>query len=127
MLKSSLHELANHFLKPSYNQLFHPQMHSIVDGTVACEKDAKSLLKKCDIMTTRKNKAVKEALASSQTLFEEQNKAKIEVTERLFLTAYEYASSHLSFHEYLRPVDLQTANGLDCGRELLLIMDSQLL
>lgn len=42
----------------------------------------------------------------------------IDVTEKVFRTAYECATSHLSFHEYSRLIDLQSVNGLDCGQML---------
>ena len=102
--------------------------NAFVDGTVISDKTAKGLLKKidkhrdsklhataCQFILDRKNEALRQSLASSCTLFEEQNKKKIELTERLFRTVYECASSHISFREYSCIVELQTVNGLDCG------------
>ena len=105
--------------------------NAFVEGTVISDKTAKVLLKKidkhrdskqhataCKIIQDQKHAALEQALVASCTLFEEQNKSLIELTERLFRTAYECASSHVSFRKYSRIVDLQSLNGLDCGSML---------
>jgi hypothetical protein len=100
---------------------------AFIDGTVNA-KDAKTLLKKidkhrdsrshkkcCEIIAERKSEKIKEGLLQVQSQFEEQNKARIDVTCSLFRTAYECAKSHLSFTEYTRLIKLQKLNGLNCG------------
>ena len=83
---------------------------AFVSGTVVDAKNANVLLKKidkhrdskmhttcCQIIDDRNKQNFEKALSASEQLFNEQNKAKIDVTEKLFRTAYECASSHLSF------------------------------
>ena len=104
---------------------------AFVDGTVHSGKDAKSLLKKIDkhrdsishvnaskIISQQKEENIANAFKSSQSLFEQQNHENIAATEKVFRTAYECAVSHLSFSEHPRLINLQSANGLDCGNVL---------
>jgi len=94
-------------------------------------KDAKTLLKKIDkhrdstshhtcseIVAKRKKDDIVAAAKSAEARYFEQNREKIIVTVKVFRTAYECAKSHLPCTEHPRLIQLQTLNGIECGKIL---------
>lgn len=103
---------------------------AFVDGTVQC-KDAKTLLKKLhkhrdsrshkkcqDILKQREANDIVHAAEAAATKFVERNKENIDVTAKVFRTAYECAKSHLPCTEHSRLVELQSLNAINCGHIL---------
>jgi hypothetical protein len=66
----------------------------------------------------RKKETIKHALQTSADIFKAQNREKIEVTSRIFNTAYTIARKNISFRTHPALIDLQTKNGLDMGKML---------
>lgn len=73
-----------------------------------CEK----LLQDCE--TDR----IGNSIQTAHSKFVERHKDNIEVTAKVFRTAYECAKSHLPYTENCRLIDLQTLNGINCGNIL---------
>jgi len=66
----------------------------------------------------RSRELIEESSKKATTVWHEQNAAKIEVTCRIFRTAYTIAWKHLSFRVHRNIVQLQEKNGLDVGSML---------
>jgi len=104
---------------------------AFVSGCGQEVKSAKVLLKKVykheqslqhkdcvDKLQLSKCRNIENAAHTAQSVFEQQNKQKIEVTSRVFRTVYECAKSCLSFSELSRLSSLQELNGLEMGNIL---------
>lgn len=101
---------------------------TFVTGTSPLVKDAKCLLKKIDKHKSSKIHAkseqackmrdegkIESSFSSAENIFYRDHAKDIEATEKVFRTAYECAKSDLSFSEFTRLLDLQTANGVNWG------------
>jgi len=104
--------------------------NAFVEGTVF-GKDAKTLLKKVDkhgsclnhvkcseIEKMRESDRILESVQAARCRFEERHREDIEVTTKIFRTAYECIKSHMSFSEHSRLLELQSLNGVNCGNVL---------
>lgn len=66
----------------------------------------------------RSKKHIEESTKKAQSVWHERNAQKIEVTARIFRTAYTIAWKHLAFNVHRNIVELQGQNGLDMGSML---------
>ena len=103
---------------------------AFVDGTVTA-KTAKCLLKKIDkhrdshahakcieIVEMREADRINEAAQTANAKYVQKNQQRIDATARVFRTAYECVKSHLPLSEHPRLLQLQSLNGLECGKML---------
>jgi len=103
---------------------------AFIDVVVQC-KTAKSLLKKIDkhrdsnahkscalTVCTRSAETIVQSIKAAETKFKERHRDNIDVTMKVFRTAYECTKSHLPCTEHARLIELQSLNGLNCGNIL---------
>lgn len=84
------------------------------------QEHEKSSAHECSVaeVKLRSTKTIEQSSKKATTVWHEQNATKIQVTCRIFRTAYTIAWKHLSFRVHRDIIELQQQNGLELGNML---------